>query len=156
MAIDINKVIIIGRLTRDPEIRTISTGTSVAKFSIAVNRKYSVNSEAREEVSYFNCVAWGRLVEVVRQYCQKGKQVAIEGRLRQNRWQDQQSGQNRSTVEIVTENLQLLGKGGEGGSDRDFERSSPDMGNSDTGSVEEASGDSHSSPPDMLDDDIPF
>jgi single-strand DNA-binding protein len=152
MAIDINKVIIIGRLTRDPEIRTLPSGTAVAKFGIAVNRKYSVNNETKEEVSFFNCVVWGKMTEIIRQYCQKGKQVAIEGRLHQNRWQDAQSGQNKSVVEIVVENLQLLGsRGSEDGESKSYADSGSKQGISENppeASMPES--------PDMLDDDIPF
>ncbi len=108
MAGDLNRVTIIGRLTRDPELRQINTGTSLCRFSIANNRNFSQNGEKKEEVSFFNCTAWGRQAEIIQQYCQRGKQVAIEGRLRQNSWQDS-DGKKKSSVEIVVEQLQLLG-----------------------------------------------
>jgi len=104
MVSDINKVILIGRMTSDIEIRTISNGQTVGKFSLAVNRKYG----DKEEVSFFSCQAWGKLCDIIRQYAGKGKRVAIDGRLRQNRWKDQ-TGAARSMVEIVIEGLQLLG-----------------------------------------------
>ena len=108
MAGDLNRIMLIGRLTRDPEIRQIPSGTSLCRFSIANNRIYSQNGERKEEVSFFNCTAWGRLAEIVHQYCRKGKQVGIEGRLRHYSWQDN-DGKKNSSVEIVAEQLQLLG-----------------------------------------------
>lgn len=105
MANDINRVDIIGRMTRDIELITTQSGSTVGKFSIAVNRKYG----EKEETSFFNCVAFGKTAEVIQQYSPKGKQVAIDGRLNQNRWEDAQTGQKRSTVEIVVENIQFLG-----------------------------------------------
>jgi len=95
-------------MTKDPELRTVNNG-SLCKFSIANNRSYTAGSgERRDEVSYFNCVAWGKQAEIIHQYCRKGKQVAIEGRLKQNTWQDQE-GKKQSSVDIVVESLQMLG-----------------------------------------------
>ncbi len=98
----------IGRLTRDPELRQTGNGTSYCRISIANNRNYTANGERREEVSFFNCTAWGRQAEVINQYARKGKQVAIDGRLQQRSWQDQE-GKNQSSVDVVIERLQLLG-----------------------------------------------
>lgn len=114
MAGDLNRVMLIGRLTRDPELRQTTNGTAYAKFGIANNRRYTAQGERKEEVSFFNCTAWGRQAEVINQYCRKGKQVAIEGRLQQRSWQDQ-SGQKQSAVDVVVENLQMLGGPGDGG-----------------------------------------
>ena len=114
MAGDLNRVMLIGRLTRDPELRQTTGGTSYAKFGIANNRRYTVQGERKEEVSFFNCVAWGRQAEVINQYCRKGKQVAVEGRLQQRSWQNQE-GQKQSSIDGVVENLQMLGGPGEGG-----------------------------------------
>ena len=108
MASDLNRVFLIGRLTRDPELRQVSTGSSLCRFSIANGRTYVQNGERREETSYFDCIVWGRVGEIVQQYCQKGKQVGLEGRLRQSSWEDSE-GKKRSRVEVVVENLQLLG-----------------------------------------------
>lgn len=108
MANDINQVVMVGRLTRDPELRQVGSGTSLCSFGIANNRVYVTNGEKREEVSFFNCTAWGRLGEIINQYCQKGKQIAITGRLRQNSYENQE-GKKVSTVEVVVENMQLLG-----------------------------------------------
>ncbi len=114
MAGDLNSVILIGRLTRDPELRQTNTGSSLCRFSIANNRIYMQNEQRREEVSFFNCVAWGRQAEIIARYCHKGKQVAINGRIKQSTWQDNE-GRNRSNVDVVVDRLQLLGSGPGGG-----------------------------------------
>ncbi|MFH0974754.1 MAG: single-stranded DNA-binding protein [Spirochaetota bacterium] len=108
MAGDLNRITLIGRLTRDPELKYIQSGTAVANFSIANNRIYTTNNgEKKEEVSYFDCIAWGKLGEIVSEYCQKGRRIAIEGRLQQRRWDDQE-GNKKSKIEIVTDNVQFL------------------------------------------------
>jgi single-strand DNA-binding protein len=113
VANDINKVVVVGRLVRDPELRQVGSGTSLCKISIANGRNYTVNGERKEETSYFNCTAWGKQAEIINQYCRKGKQVAIEGRLQQNRWQGT-DGKTMSAVDIVIEKLQMLGSASEG------------------------------------------
>jgi single-strand DNA-binding protein len=107
MASDLNKVILIGRLVRDPELRYTPNGTSVANFSIASNRSYTTSGEKVENTSFFNCIAWSKLGELVVQYCKKGNRIGLEGRLQQRSWEDQ-DGKKRSTVEVVVENLQFL------------------------------------------------
>ena len=116
MANDINRIFLIGRLTKDPDLRYTQGGTSIASFSLANNRTYSAQNERKEQVSFFNCIAWGKQGEVIAQHCKKGQRIGIEGRLQQRSWQDQ-SGAKRSTVEIVVENFQFLsgGPGGEKG-----------------------------------------
>ncbi|MCL2190924.1 MAG: single-stranded DNA-binding protein [Treponema sp.] len=115
---DLNRVTLVGRLTRDAELKSIASGTSVCKFSVAVNRNVKSGDEWKEEVSYFDVVLWGRRGEAVHQYMTKGKMIGVDGELRQDRWQ--QDGQNRSKVEIVANNIQFLGgnpgaSGGQGG-----------------------------------------
>ncbi|MBN2403513.1 MAG: single-stranded DNA-binding protein [Spirochaetes bacterium] len=108
MAGDLNRVTIIGRLTRDPELKYIQSGTAVTNFSIANNRNYTTNSgEKKEEVSYFDCIAWGKMGEILAEYCKKGRRIALEGRLQQRRWEDQE-GNKKSKIEIVTDNIQFL------------------------------------------------
>lgn len=104
---DVNNVVLVGRLTRDAELRYTSSGIPVCNFSVAVNRRKKSGDEWSEEVSFFDVVVWGRQGEALNQYLVKGKQVAVEGELRQNRWE--QDGQQRSRIEIVANNLQLLG-----------------------------------------------
>jgi single-strand DNA-binding protein len=113
MATDINHVVLVGRLTRDAELKYTANGMAVCKFSIAVNRSRKNGDQWVEEVSYFDITLWGRSGEALNQYLVKGKQVGIDGELRQNRWE--QDGQKRSKVEIVANNLQLLGGGPGGG-----------------------------------------
>lgn len=106
---DINHVVLVGRLTRDAELRYTSSGIPVCNFAIAVNRRKRTGDDWSEEASFFDIVLWGRQGEALNQYLVKGRQVAIDGELRQNRWE--QDGQQRSRVEIVANNLQLLGGG---------------------------------------------
>jgi len=117
MAADINHVVLVGRLTRDAELKSIASGQAVCKFSIAVNRSKKNGEQWEDEPNFFDVVLWGRRGEVLHQYLNKGKMVAVDGELRQDRWQ--QDGQNRSKVEIVANNIQLLGgnpgSGGGGG-----------------------------------------
>lgn len=107
MSTDLNRVILIGRLTRDPEIRYTPAGTAVASFDLANNKSYSVNGAKKDQISYFSCIAWAKLGEVMTEYCKKGHRIAIEGRLQQSRWDDQ-DGKKRSKVEVVVENFQFL------------------------------------------------
>ena len=104
---DINHVVLVGRLTRDAELKYTNTGVAVCKFSLAVNRRRKKDDQWIEEASFFNVVVWGKIGEVLHQYLLKGKQVGIQGELRQNRWE--QDGQPRSKVEIIVANIQLLG-----------------------------------------------
>ena len=104
---DVNHVILIGRLTRDAELKYTSGGMAVCKFSIAVNKKKKSGDQWVDEANFFDIVLWGKQGESINQYLVKGKQVAVEGELHQNRWE--QDGQSRSKVEINADNVQLLG-----------------------------------------------
>ncbi len=114
---NLNKVMIIGNLTADPEVRTTPRGTSLTELRLAVNRVTSGQGEGerREETTFLDVTCWGRTGEVAAQYLSKGRPVFIEGRLQQDSWEDKQTGQRRSRIRIVAENLQLLGGRGEGG-----------------------------------------
>ena len=107
MASDLNKAILIGRLTKDPELRYTQSGTAVCSFSVANNRTYVTGGEKKEQVSFFNCVAWAKTGEIIAEYCKKGQRIGIEGRLQQRSWDDQE-GKKRHTVEIVVDNFQFL------------------------------------------------
>ncbi len=153
MASDINRATIIGRLTRDPELKYIQGGSAVANLSIASNRSYTTSSgEKREEVSYFDCVAWGKLGEIIVEYTSKGRRIAIEGRLQQRRWEDQNSNK-RSKIEIVVENFQFLDS--KPGSEQNITNDSPaevvnvNAGESNTSAPAEANNP-------FSDNDIPF
>jgi len=144
MASDLNKVMLVGRMTRDPELKHTANGGAYVRFGLANNRNYTAGGERKEEVSFFNCVAWGRQAEIIHQYCKKGKQVAIEGRLQQRSWQSQ-DGQKQNTVDIVVSFLQMLGSA-QGGGGRDFTESMPEPPMEDYADV-------HGN---MESDDIPF
>lgn len=109
---DINHVVLVGRLTRDAELKYTANGQAVCKFSIAVNRRRKNGDNWEDEPSFFDIVLWGRSGEALNQYLLKGKAIGVEGELRQDRWQ--QDGQNRSKVEVVANNIQLLGGPGGG------------------------------------------
>lgn len=105
-----SKAIITGNLTRDPELRTTPNGASVCGFSVAVNRVYrDSNGEQREDVSFIDCSAWGKLGEMIAQYAKKGSGVLVSGRLDQRSWDDKTTGQKRSRTEIVVEDFNFVG-----------------------------------------------
>lgn len=107
MASDINRVVLVGRFVRDPELRHTPSGTPVTDFTIASNRTYIVNSERKEEVSFIRCTAWAKGAEIIAEYCKKGHRIGLDGRLRQHSWEDQ-SGNKRSSIEVVVDNFQFL------------------------------------------------
>jgi single-strand DNA-binding protein len=111
---DLNMVALIGRLTRDADLRYTGNGKAVSKFSLAVNDRRKAGDEWKDEAGFFEIVLWGQLGESLDQYLVKGKQVAVTGRLTQERWQ--QDGQNRSKVVVTAATIQLLGgtSGGDG------------------------------------------
>jgi len=108
-----NKVILLGNLTRDPEVRYTPKGSAVADLGIAVNRQYTLeNGEKREEVTFVDVTFWGRTAEVAGEYLKKGRPVFIEGRLQLDTWDDKQSGQKRSKLKVIGETMQMLGSRG--------------------------------------------
>jgi single-strand DNA-binding protein len=112
-----NKVMLMGNLTRDPEVRYTPKGTAVAEIGLAVNRIYSgENNEKREETTFVDVTLWGRTAEVAGEYLKKGRPVFIEGRLQLDSWEDKQSGQKRNKLRVVAEGMQLIGSRGGGGS----------------------------------------
>lgn len=164
---NLNKVMIIGNLTADPEVRTTPRGTSLTELRLAVNRVSNGPNEGerREETTFLDVTCWGRTAEVAAQYLSKGRPVFIEGRLQMDTWEDKQTGQKRSRIRIVAENLQLLGgRGDSAGSP------APQRGGYNQGSYHQGGGDSYSAPqresysqpsapapmPMADDDDIPF
>lgn len=109
MAEDINNLTIVGRLTRDAELKYTNSGSAVTKFAIAVNRSRKDGNDRVEEASFFDVSLWGRRGESLNQYLQRGTRIAVTGELRQDRWE--QDGQSRSRVFIHANNIQLLGSG---------------------------------------------
>lgn len=105
-----NKVILLGNLTRDPEVRYTPKGSAVCDLGLAVNRNYTLdNGEKREEVTFVDVVLWARLAEIAGEYLKKGRPVFIEGRLQMDSWDDKQTGQKRTKLRVVGETMQLLG-----------------------------------------------
>lgn len=112
----LNKVILIGNLTRDPEVRYTPKGSAVCDLGLAVNRRYTTESgERQEEVTFLDVVLWGKQAELAGQYLHKGRSVFIEGRLQMDTWEDKASGQKRSKIKIVSENMQFMDSKGAGG-----------------------------------------
>jgi single-strand DNA-binding protein len=114
----INKVILVGRLGKDPEIRSTAGGTSVVKFTVATDEKFTDKSgEKQERTEWHNITAWGKLGEICGQYLRKGKLVYIEGSIRTDSWEDKESGQKKYRTEIVANTMKMLDRrGDEGGS----------------------------------------
>lgn len=109
----LNKVMIIGNLGRDPEMRFTASGQAVANFSVACNRRYTTrDGEQRDETEWVRVVCWGRQAEIAGQYLQRGSQVYVEGRLQTSSWEDQQ-GQTRYRTEVVANMFQMLGRRGD-------------------------------------------
>ncbi len=107
---NVNKVIIIGNLTRDPQTRQLPTQNLVAKFGLAMNRKFKTHDgEDREEVCFVDCTAFGRQAEIIQKYCRKGKSLYVEGRLRFDSWDDKNGHGKRSKLSVVVESFQFLG-----------------------------------------------
>ncbi len=151
---NLNRVLLIGNLTRDPELRVTPKGSSICQFGLAVNRTFKdAAGQQREETTFIDIEAWGRQGEVISKYCTKGRPLFVEGRLRFDSWEDKTSGQKRSRLSVVLENFQFIGGRGDdqgstpsGGSDSP-ERSSPPV--------------RQAAPPpaaadDNLDEDVPF
>ncbi len=129
MASDLNSVTIVGRLTRDSEIRYSQNGGAIVHFAIAVNRrKRTADNKWEDEANFFECVYFGKSAESINQYLEKGRQVAIQGELRQNRWE--QDGQSRSRVEIWVNSLQLLASGNGNGGGASFDNQNSSYGRS--------------------------
>ena len=111
----VNKVILVGNLGSDPQVRYTPGGQAVANFNIATSERFNNKAGEKEErTEWHRIVAWGKLAEICQQYLKKGKQVYIEGRLQTRQWEDQQ-GQKRQTTEIVAQTMQMLGRACEGG-----------------------------------------
>ena len=107
---NLNKVTIAGRLTRDPEIRYTPKGTAVAELGVAINRSYTLESgERKEETTFLDAVAWGRTAENVGKWFEKGREIYLEGRLQLDTWNDKATGQKRSKLKLVAETFQFVG-----------------------------------------------
>lgn len=139
---DINHVVLVGRLTRDAQLKYTNSGVAISTFAVAINRRIKQGDRWTDEAHFFDITLFGKQAEGINQYLKKGNQVAIEGELRQDRWE--QDGQKRSKIVIVANNIQLLGSRPAGTTDRAAplpEEENPSLGNGGTGTFE---------------DDIPF
>lgn len=155
----LNKVLLMGNLTRDPELRMTPKGTAICTFSLAVNRQFKTESgETKDEVTYVDIEAWGKQGETISKYVTKGRPLYVEGRLRLDQWEDKNTKEKRSRMKIVLENFQFLGdsrggggqsssgeEGGGGSAGGGFERNSPPPRASST-----------KPPMESLDEDVPF
>jgi len=123
-----NKVILVGNLTRDPELRYTPKGTAVARITLAVNRTWkSESGESKEEVSFVDVDVWGRQAEVISQYMKKGRPLLVEGRLKQDTWEDKNTKQKQSKLKVVLESFSFIdsNRGDSGGGSAEAPRSRP-------------------------------
>lgn len=147
-----NKVILMGNLTRDPELRYTASGQAVASIGLAVNRVYKTSSgEKREDTCFVDCTAWARSAEIICEYKRKGDPLLVEGRLQYDTWEDRDTGKTRSKLKVVIENFQFIsrGSGGAGGG------GGRSYGGSDRGGAQPSGRDEGGMEP-LSDDDIPF
>jgi len=126
MSRSINKAIIVGNLTRDPEMKYTPNGQAVANFGVATNRRWTANGEPKEEVEFHNVVAWGKLAEICSQLLKKGRKVYVEGRLRTRNWDDQQ-GVKHYRTEIVALDVVVLDKREDGAGGEESEYRAPEV-----------------------------
>ena len=161
----VNKVMLLGNLTRDPEIRYTPKGTAVTDLGMAINRiRTGDNGERIEEVTYVDVTLWGRSAELAGQYLGKGRSVFIEGRLQLDQWDDKATGQKRSRLRVVGENMQFIGGQGQGGGGGNAQGGAPKQQQSNAPQQQQPQG--NSAPPqsggaaasgfDDDADDIPF
>lgn len=155
----LNKVMLMGNLTRDPELRVTPKGTPICQFSLAINRQFKMESgESREEVIYVDVEAWGKQGETIAKYVTKGRPLYVEGRLRLDQWEDKNTKEKRSRMKVVLEQFQFLGDGRGGGGGG--------SGGGEPGIDQTASPEKYSPPPrsaapkpaaqENLDEDVPF
>lgn len=149
-----NKILLIGRLTKDPELRYTQSGTAVASFTLAVNRSFT-NQNGEREADFINCIAWQKAAEFVSQYFKKGQQMALEGRL-QVRSYDDNNGQRRWVTEVVTEKVEFVGSKNGGNSGSNSAGSGSGGGNTGSGGADSPSQLGWGEEIVFDDNDIPF
>lgn len=163
----LNKVLLIGNLTRDPEVRFTPKGTQVCELGLAVNRRYRLDSgEVREEVCFVDVTFWGAQADTIGKWMKKGRPIFIEGRLQLDTWDDKTSGQKRSKLRVVGDNFQFLGDGstrsgagaesGGGGEDGRGQGHPGGAGGGDRSGASQPGGDGGDFPPNLDEDEIPF
>lgn len=159
MAKSLNKVMLIGNLGKDPEVKFTPGGLPVAKFTLATNERFKDKSgEWQDRTEWHNIVAWQRLAEIVGEYCKKGNKVYVEGRLQTSSWEDKQSGEKKYRTEIIASDLVLLGGRGESGGDFEGRNSRSSASQASSASSFDQSAPSHDEPvgTTITDEDIPF
>lgn len=140
-----NKVTLIGNLTKDPELKKLPSGSSIVSFTLGLNRKYTKeNGEKVEESTFVDCTAFGKPAEIIAEYNRKGSKLYVEGRLKQDVWDDKATGQKRSKLAVIVDNFELLGVKGASSSDSPREE------------APQRSSNSSSAASDNTPDDIPF
>jgi len=151
-----NRVILVGNLTRDPELRYTPKGTAVARLTLAVNRTYTTESgEKKEEVSFVDVDAWGRQAEVIGQYMKKGRPLLVEGRLKQDTWEDKNTHQKQSKLKVVLEGFTFVDSNREaGGAPAEASRPRTASPPPAAPTAAEPAADAGSPPPE--EDDVPF
>ena len=167
---NLNRVLLIGNLTRDPELRVTPKGTAICQFGLAISRSFKDESgQTREEATFVDIEAWGKQGELIAKYCTKGRPLFVEGRLRFDQWEDKQTQQKRSKLKVVLENFQFLG-GREGGAPGSGGQSAQSGGGHDDGGVDQPYERPAAPPPrapgggrpppapqhDINDEDVPF
>jgi len=156
-----NKVILMGNLTRDPEVRYTTGGMAVCDIALAVSHNWTdkKNNERKEETSFIDVTLWGRTAEIAGEYLAKGRQVLIEGRLSQDRWDDKETGQKRSKLKVIAEEMKMVGgrPDGAGGGGSSAQRNSPAKTTSPATRNQEqhSSSDSERTPDQTFYDDMP-
>lgn len=159
MARSLNKVQLIGNLTRDPEIRYTGKGTAVATFSIATNREWVQDGNKKEDVEFHRVVAWDKLAEIIEKYLKKGSKVFVEGRIQSNKWQTKE-GEDRTTFEIVINEMMMLdSKGSQStydGPAEPKEEYNPDYDNAEENPSKPKKESKKKNEEEDSDDDIPF
>ena len=156
-----NQVILVGNLTRDPELRVTPKGTAICQFGLAVNRQYKDDSgQTRDETTFVDIEAWGKQGELISKYLTKGSPALVQGRLKLDQWEDKTTQQKRSKLKVVLENVQFLSSRGAGGG------GAPGAGSPDDGIDQTAPVERHTPPPraakppvppqENIDEDVPF
>ncbi|HZD95376.1 MAG TPA: single-stranded DNA-binding protein [Candidatus Sulfotelmatobacter sp.] len=154
MAKSVNKVILVGNLGKDPEVKYTPSGVPVAKFSLATNERYKDKAgEWQDRTEWHNIVAWQRLAEIVGEYVKKGSKLYIEGRIQTSSWEDKQSGEKKYRTEIVANDLVLLSGRGDGGGEHEGRSS---RGAAAGSSFDQRTHADEHAPTEITDEDIPF
>jgi single-strand DNA-binding protein len=161
----LNKVLLMGNLTRDPELRVTPKGTPICQFALAINRQFKMESgESREEVIYVDIEAWGKQGEIIAKYLTKGRPLFVEGRLKLDQWEDKNTKEKRSRMKVVLEQFQFISDGrGGGGAGASAAAAAPEVDQTGGGGMLErnsppprASGEARPAARENLDEDVPF